>query len=114
MQRIDFFYFDMESCQRCKVTDRNLQDAIDELEAKVKIVKHKLRNHEGYVKGLGKVVSPSIYLNGKDIFPKTKTSSCDECSDLCGKSVDCRAESDNSDPFIKDTIKKAISELLIS
>jgi len=114
MQRLDFFYFDMQSCQRCKITDHNLQDAIDELEAKVKIVKHKLRDHEEYVEGFGKVVSPSVYLNGKDIFPKTNTSSCGECSDLCGKSVDCRAESDDSDPFTKDAIKKAISGLLVS
>lgn len=114
MQRIDFFYFDMQSCKRCMETDRNLQDAINELGSKVKIVKHKLEDHEEYVEGFGNVVSPSIYLNGKDIFPKTNTSSCGECSNLCGKSVNCRAESDDSDPFTKKVIKKAISELLIS
>lgn len=112
MLRIDFFYFDMQSCQRCKDTDRNLQDAISELGIKVKIKKHKLQDHEEYVEGFGEVVSPSIFLNGKDIFSKTNTSSCDECSDLCGKSVNCRAESDDSDPFTKGGIKKAILEVI--
>ncbi|MEK9143359.1 MAG: DUF2703 domain-containing protein [Patescibacteria group bacterium] len=110
MLRIDFFYFDRQSCQRCKETDRNLQDAISELGLKVKIKKHKLHDHEEYVEGFGKVVSPSIFLDGKDIFLKTNTSSCDECSSLCGKAVHCRAESDDSDPFTKGGIKKAISE----
>lgn len=112
MQKIDFFYFDMQSCRRCKETDRNLQDAVRELGGKVKIVKHKLDDHGEYVEGFGKVISPSIFLNGQDIFPKTNTSSCDECSDLCGKSVNCRAESDDSDPLTKSGIKKAISEAI--
>ena len=114
MLRLDFFYFDMQSCQRCKETDRNLQDAVDELGSKVKIVKHKLKDHAGFVEGFGKVVSPSMFLNGKDIFSKTDTSSCGECSDLCGKSVNCRAESADSDSFTKAAIKRAISGLLIS
>ena len=114
MQIVDFFYFDMQSCQRCKETDQNLQEAINELGTKVKLVKHKLEDHEEYVEGFGRVVSPSIFLSEKDIFSKTNTSSCDECSDLCGKSVNCRAESDDSDPFTKDAIKKAISGLLVS
>ena len=112
MQRIDFFYFDMQSCQRCKETDRNLQDALRELGGKVTIIKHKLEDHEEYVEGFGKVISPSIFLDGKDIFSKTTTSPCDECSGLCGKSVDCRAESSDSDPFTKESIKKAISEAI--
>ncbi len=114
MQIIDLFYFDMQSCQRCKETDRNLQDAINELGAKVKLIKHKLEDHEEYVEGFGKVVSPSIFLNGRDIFSKTNVSSCNECSNLCGQSVNCRAESEESDPFTKSSIKKTISELLIS
>lgn len=112
MQIIDFFYFDMQSCQRCKDTDHNLQDAVRELGVKVTIKKHKLEAHEQYVEGFGRVISPSMFLNGKDIFLKTNTSSCDECSDLCGKSVNCRSESDDSDPFTKRGIKKAISEAI--
>lgn len=112
MQRIDFFYFDMQSCQRCKETGQNLQNAIRELGAQVTFTKHKLKTHEEYVEGFGKVVSPSIFLNRKDIFPKTNTSSCDECSDLCGRSVNCRAESEDSNTFTKRGIKKAISEAI--
>lgn len=102
----------MQSCRRCKDAGRNLQDAVRELGGKFTINKYKLKDHEEYVKGFGKVVSPSIFLNGKDIFPKINTSSCDACSDLCGKPVTCRAESDDSDTFTKAGIKQAISEAI--
>ena len=108
MQKIDFFYFDKQTCQRCRETGRNLRDALGELGISIKVIEHKLEDHEQEVKGFGKVISPSIFFNRKDIFPKTNTSSCSECSDIRGKSVNCRAESDKNDQFTKRAIKKAV------
>lgn len=34
--------------------------------------------------------SPTIRVNGRDIALEVKESSCKECGDLCGDSVDCR------------------------
>lgn len=109
---IDFFYFDLQTCNRCKETDKNIHEAIKELGLKVKIRKHILNDHEEDVKGFGHVVSPSIFVNGKDIFSHIKTSSCSECSDLCGASVTCRAESGENDSFSKKKIKEAIKKLI--
>ena len=108
MQKIDFFYFDKQTCQRCRETERNLRDALGELGINIRIIEHLLEDHKQDVEGFGKVISPSIFFNGKDIFSKTSTSLCGECSDICGKSVKCRAQSDKSDQFTK----KAIQTLL--
>lgn len=112
MQQIDFFYFDKQTCLRCKETERNLRDALSELGVNIKVIEHRLEGHEQDVRDFGKVISPSIFFNGKDIFPKTSTTLCGECSNICGKSVNCRAESDKSDQFTKRAIKKAILDLL--
>lgn len=106
--QIDFFYFDLQTCNRCQETDKNLTEALKELGLTFRINKHRLNKHEEDVKGFGHVVSPSIFINGKDIFQKVKTSSCNQCSNLCGSSVKCRAESDKNDAFSKKKIKEAI------
>lgn len=108
---IDFFYYNLQTCTRCQDTYHNLTQALQELNVRIKIHKHKLHDHEEDVKGFGHVVSPSIFVNGKDIFLSVETSSCSECSDLCGASVDCRAESDENDSFSKRNIKEAIKGL---
>lgn len=88
--QIDFFYFDLDSCGRCKEIDANLQRIIDELGLEVKLVKHKLKGHEDHVEGFGRIISPSIFLDGKDISSLVETSSCAECSRLQRASVNCR------------------------
>lgn len=108
--QIDFFYFDLNTCGRCKETEVNLTDVLKELGLLTRLKTHKLKDHREYVKGFGDVVSPSIFVDGKDIFKKVETSQCDECSQICGKSVGCRAESKESDSFSKDNIKKAIGK----
>ncbi|MDP1743417.1 MAG: DUF2703 domain-containing protein, partial [Candidatus Amesbacteria bacterium] len=83
----------------------NVLKQSDELD---QLKKHKLNDHQEYEEGFGNVDSPSLFVDGKDIFKKVETSQCDECSQICGKSVGCRAESEESDSFSKGNIKKAI------
>lgn len=106
--QIDFFYFDLNTCGRCQKTEINLTEALKELGLLANLRKHKLKDHQEYVEEFGNVVSPSIFVDGKDIFKKVKTNQCDECSQICGKSVGCRVESKKSDSFSKENIKKAI------
>lgn len=106
--RIDFFYFDLNTCGRCKETQSNLTDALKELGLLANLKMHKLKDHQEYVEGFGVVISPSIYVDRKDIFKKVNTSQCNECSQICGKSVGCRAESEKSDSFSKENIKRSI------
>ncbi|MEK7164266.1 MAG: DUF2703 domain-containing protein [Patescibacteria group bacterium] len=106
--QIDFFYFDLNTCSRCKQTKLNLTNVLNELGLLTNLKMHKLNDHQEFVEGFGSVVSPSIFVDGEDIFKKVETSKCDECSQICGDSVSCRAESDESDSFSKESIKKAI------
>lgn len=108
LMQIDFFYFDLNTCGRCKETEANLIHVLKELDLLDNLKMHKLNDHQEYVEGFGNVVSPSIFVDGKDIFKKVETSQCNECSQICGKSVGCRAESGESDSFSKESIKKAI------
>ncbi len=106
--QIDFFYFDLNTCGRCKMTEENLIEALGELDLLANLQMHKLRDHQEYVEGFGSVISPSIFVDKKDIFKKVNTSQCDECSQICGDSVKCRAESEENNAFSKESIKKAI------
>lgn len=110
--QIDFFYFDVQTCNRCQKTYKNLTAVLRELGVKVKIYKHKLNDHEENVNGFGLVVSPSIFVNGSDIFKTVKTSLCGECSGLVGTSVNCRAESEKENAFSKRNIKLALKKVI--
>ena len=106
--QIDFFYFDLNTCDRCKRTEASLIAALKELYLLPHLRSHKLRNHQEYVRGLGNVVSPSVFVDRKDIFEELKISQCAECSQICGKSVGCRSESEDENSFSKENIKKAL------
>lgn len=106
--QIDFFYFDLNTCGRCMETEVNLTNALKELDLLTKLKTHQLNDHQEFVEGFGNVVSPSIFVDKKDIFKQVITSQCNECSQICGKSVRCRAKSEENDTFSKDNIKKAI------
>lgn len=110
--QIDFFYFDTQVCKRCQETEKNLIEALRELDLKTKVRRHKLNDHEEDVKGFGHVISPSIFVNNNDILKKVETSSCGECSDIRGISVECRAESGENDTFSKKKIKEAIENFI--
>lgn len=106
--QIDFFYFDFNTCARCKETESNLTEALKELGLLPSLRTHKLRNHQEYVKGFGNVVSPSVFVDRKDIFEELKISQCSECSQICGKSVGCRSGLEDGNSFSKEHIEKAL------
>lgn len=93
---IDFLYLDLSVCQRCKGTETNLDAAVNEVSTvlkaagfeivvnKININSRELANEHHFLS------SPTIRVNGRDIALEIKESSCTECGDLCGDSVDCR------------------------
>lgn len=106
--QIDFFYFDLNTCDRCKKTQKNLTESLKELGLLPSLKIHKLRDHQEYVKGFGEVVSPSVFVDRKDLFEELKINQCSECSQICGKSVGCRSGSEDGNSFSKENIKKAL------
>lgn len=93
---IDFLYLDLNACERCKATDTSLNEAMAILSGVFYIL--------GYAASINKVnivsselaeqyrfeSSPTIRINGVDIFGDVQENNCKECGDLCGGTVDCR------------------------
>jgi hypothetical protein len=95
---IEFMYLDLESCTRCRGTDANLEAALaqvghvlDAAGVEVAVRKTLVASVE-QARTLGFVSSPTIRVNGADIAPELRESSCAECGEACGceGSIDCR------------------------
>lgn len=93
---IDFLYLDLNTCGRCIGTEKNLEEAMNEVSAvllaagfdvslnKVNITSKELAYQYKFLS------SPTIRVNGKDIAMSVKESPCKDCGDICGDNVDCR------------------------
>ncbi|HBT48268.1 MAG TPA: hypothetical protein DEA73_10415 [Peptococcaceae bacterium] len=93
---IEFLYLDLDSCTRCRGTERNLEEALNEVAGvlqatgiKVNLKKIHVQTEEQAL-ALGFVSSPTIRINGRDIQLDVRESLCESCGDLCGEDVDCR------------------------
>lgn len=94
---IDFLYLDLNTCERCQEAECNLDQAINEVSAVLKSA--------GYEVSVNKInittpdlatkyeflSSPTIRINGNDISLEVTETSCKDCGDICGDSVDCRS-----------------------
>ncbi len=94
---IDFLYLDLNTCVRCQGAESNLDQAINEVSTVLKSA--------GYVVSVNKInitspelateyeflSSPTIRINGYDIALDVTETSCKDCGDICGDSVDCRS-----------------------
>ncbi|WP_428911138.1 DUF2703 domain-containing protein [Niallia sp. Krafla_26] len=93
---IDFMYIDLQVCTRCKGTEQNLNDAINEVSTLLRtigydvVINRILIENEEQAEALHFISSPTIRLNGKDIQLTVKENNCDTCGSLTGSSVDCR------------------------
>lgn len=108
---IQYLYFDDEVCGRCKDTEAELKEAINELRnvnQNVRINLEKKRLSRDQIEK-----SPTILVDGKDletlVFPisKQQASHCDDCSCLTGEDVSCRSYG-KSDRLTKEQILTAL------
>ena len=93
---IDYFYLDLNTCDRCVGTDAVLEDVLNELSPafalagyhiwyrKTEIVTEKDAILHRFVS------SPTIRVNGSDICTDVKESDCGCCGEISGTQVDCR------------------------
>lgn len=93
---IDFLYLDLTLCERCQGTEKNLEEAIQEVSEVLKAAGYEIMlnkvnvNTEELAEKYEFLSSPTIRINGKDIDLEVKETCCKECGDLCGDNVDCR------------------------
>ena len=83
-------------CERCRETEKNLNEAVEELSGilgstgiELKIEKIHVQKEE-QARQLGFISSPTIRINGYDLQPEVEESLCQCCSQLCDEDVDCR------------------------
>jgi hypothetical protein len=95
---IDFMFVDREVCTRCKGTDMNLETALQTIRGVLEsagaqvTVRKTLVDSESKALELGLLTSPTIRVNGRDIAPELRESSCASCAEACGceRKIDCR------------------------
>lgn len=132
--KIDFLYLDLSTCERCRATDKVLDDALDELREEIRGVKEitvnkiKITSDEE-AKRYGFVRSPTIRINRVDIEEilagklEIKDNYCQSCASDCGEScseatgggtqcriVEYKGKTDEAVPkeMIKDAIRKVL------
>lgn len=121
--RIDFLFLDLDTCTRCRGTDRSLESALElvrELLAargtEVELNKIHVESAE-QARELRLESSPTIRVGGHDIALELRESSCgsEPCTDGCGGSIACRiwvhAGQEYTEPpvaMIVDAILRAI------
>lgn len=93
---IDFLYLDTTICERCQSTEKALDEAVFSVAVvlnaagyevkvnKVNVITKELAIQYQFIS------SPTIRVNGTDIAVELRESTCEDCGDLCGDTVDCR------------------------
>jgi Domain of unknown function (DUF2703) len=96
--RIDFLFLDLETCTRCRGTDRNLESALASARealvatgAEVEVSRIHVESAE-QARELRFLSSPTIRVNGRDIALEFGESPCgsEACTDGCGEAIACR------------------------
>lgn len=118
MLEIEFLYYDKNSCKRCISTSKAVRLTLKELKKAIKNVKLEINLKEKKLPESKIQLSPSIFINGKDIEKlinknsKLKSNICSDCCQLIGQAVDCRTfiyKGKNYDYIPKEMIVEAIN-----
>ncbi|HEY7064283.1 MAG TPA: DUF2703 domain-containing protein [Chloroflexota bacterium] len=93
---VEILYLDQTTCTRCQGTDASLKTALavvqpqlDALGLTAALRSTRVTSAE-QAQQLDMVTSPTVRINGRDIAPELKESTCGPCSDLCGETTACR------------------------
>lgn len=126
--KIDFLYLDLSVCERCQVTDKVFDEALDELREELKNVKELTINKikitsDEEAKKYDFARSPTIRINDVDIEEiltgklDIKDNYCASCSGItcCGTDSKCRVveyKGRTYDAVPKEMIKDAIRRVV--
>ena len=94
--QINYLYLDLDSCNRCIGTDAVLDTVVNQVRPvlslagydveyeKIKIETPELAAQYHFIS------SPTIQVNGRDIFEEVEESDCGCCGEIAGTDVNCR------------------------
>lgn len=94
--RIEYLYLDLSTCDRCIGTDIVLDEVVAVLRPALELAGYAIdyQKKEMSTPQLAEqyhfLSSPTILVNGQDIFGTVKESNCDCCGEIAGVNVDCR------------------------
>ncbi len=94
--QIEYLYLDLNTCDRCIGTDRVLDEVLETIRPALSLAGYQLEYRKIEIKTpelaarYHFVSSPTIRVNGTDIFGEAKESSCGCCSEIAGTAVACR------------------------
>jgi len=95
--RIEYLYLDLKTCDRCMDTDKLLDEVVDVIKPALQLAGYEVRyrkyemSTEQIAQRFEFVSSPTIRVNGVDIFDNVIETDCGCCGDIAGVAVDCRA-----------------------
>jgi NAD-dependent dihydropyrimidine dehydrogenase PreA subunit len=120
---VEYLYLDLSTCDRCKGTDSVLDDVLMTMMPTLKMAGYNviLRKTEISDALLAKkhrfYSSPTIRVNGHDIFGIVKENKCDCCAGISGMDVDCRTyeyEGTSYDVPTKKMVSEAILKIVLT
>lgn len=94
--KIEYLYLDLNTCDRCVGTDSVLDEVMEVLRPVLELAGYQVvyQKKEITTVQLAKeyhfLSSPTILVNGQDIFDTITESDCGCCSEIAGVQVDCR------------------------
>jgi hypothetical protein len=115
---VEFFYLDLTTCTRCQGTQDSLKSALavvqpllDALGLTVALRSTRVTSAE-QAQQFAMVTSPTIRINGRDIAPELKESTCGPCSDLCGEATACRVWTYRGQEFTEPPVELILAAMV--
>jgi hypothetical protein len=118
--RIDFLFLDLETCTRCRGTDRNLESALESARdllaatgTEVEVNKVRVDSAE-LARELRFESSPTIRVNNRDAALELRESSCgsEACTDGCGESIACRVWVHDGEEYAEPPVAMILDAIL--
>ena len=94
--KIEYLYLDLNTCDRCVGTDAVLDGAMEVLRPALELAGYQVNYRKQEISTAEIAMnyrflsSPTILVNGQDIFDTITESDCGCCGDIAGVQVDCR------------------------
>ena len=94
--KIEYLFLDLNTCDRCIGTDGVLDEVVDVLRPVLELAGYQVIYQKQEITNVQLarkyrfLSSPTILVNGQDIFGTIAESDCGCCGDIAGVQVDCR------------------------